>query len=195
MDATLLYPVAVTLLPDATKEVFATVMSEASWPKDANPIEATASFPEADTRHPTHVREVPVAVMVELARYDTKPIHATPFDKLADPLAVTLDLNAVREVFVVEIADKPAENTPETMPMDAMTCNPATVKLDSVAAKVVFTATMVADMLPRDTIPKHTRAPLPLTTRLLFDAAANVFAAATEDNLLPYATMPMHATT
>ena len=80
-------------------------MLEESWPKDAKPIEATASLPEADTRHPTHVREVPVAVMVELARYDTKPIHATPFF----PLAVTLDLNAVSEVFVVKTTEKPSE--------------------------------------------------------------------------------------
>ena len=79
--------------------------------------------------------------------------------------------------------------------MDAMTCDPATAKLDSVAAKVVFTAAMVAVVLPRDTIPKHTRAPLPLTTRLHADAATTVFAAATEDNMLPYTTMPMDATT
>ena len=122
MDARLLYPVAVTLLPDAAKVVFARVTLEVSWLKDANPIDATASPPEADTRHPTHVREVSVAVMVELARYVAKPILATPFN----PRAVTLHLNAVSEVFVVEITDIPAKDAlEETMPMDAMTWNPA----------------------------------------------------------------------
>ena len=67
MDATLLNPVAVTLLPDATKDVFATVLLEESWLKDANPIEATASLPEADTPHPKHNREVPVRVMIAFA--------------------------------------------------------------------------------------------------------------------------------
>ena len=125
MVATLLNPAVVTSLPDATKEVFATVTFEERWLKDTNPIDVTASFPEADTRHPTHVSEVPVAVMVELKKYVAKPILATPFD----PLAVTLHLNAVSEVFVVEMADKPAEYAAEeTTPIDAMACNPATAR-------------------------------------------------------------------
>ena len=155
-------------------------------------MEATASFPEADTRHPTEFREVPVAVMVALEKYAAKPIHATPFD----PLAVTLHLNAVSEVFVVDMVDKPAEDTAElTMPMDAITSTPTAIILDSVAAKVVLTAAMVDALLPRDAIPKHTRAVLPATTRLHSDAATNVSAAATEDNTLPYTKMPMHAIT
>ena len=82
--------------------------------------------------------------MVVLERYAAKPILATA---LFNPLAVTLHLNAVSEVFLVEITDKPTGDAlEETMPMDAMKFDPATVKLDSVVAKVVFTAATVADM-------------------------------------------------
>ena len=116
-EVTLLSPVAVTLLPDATKEVFATLMLEESWLKDANPIDATASLPEADTRLPTQVTEVAVAVKIVSAGNEAKPILATPFD----PLAVTLHLNAVSEVFVVETVEISAEyEDEETMPMDAI---------------------------------------------------------------------------
>ena len=80
--------------------------------------------------------------MVELTNFAAKPMLATP---LFTPLAVTLHLNAVSEVFVVEIADKPEEDSPEeTMPMDAMACDPATAKLDSVAANKVLVAVMNA---------------------------------------------------
>ena len=67
------------------------------------------------------------------------------------PLAVTLHLDAVKEVFVVVITDKPEEDAPEeTMPMDAMACDPATVKLDSVATNKVLMAVMNATLLLRE---------------------------------------------
>ena len=144
IDATLLNPVAVMSLPDAAKVVFAAVMFDESWLKDAKPNDATASLPEADTRHPTQAREVPVAMMVELERYVAKPILATPFD----PLAVTLHLNAVILVIVVVTVDDKYK-LEETMPMDTTVCEPPTARLHSVAASTVFMAVIDAALFDR----------------------------------------------
>ena len=65
MDARLLYPVAVTLLSDATKVVLAAVMLEESGLKDAKPRDATELSPVTLRSHSFARIEVSVARILE----------------------------------------------------------------------------------------------------------------------------------